>query len=100
MRFFSSNLGLVWFDLVVYQIPTFYYVGNWSKSLVWWWWWVVVGGGGGGGDGGGGGGGGGGRRAGISLTVLGEGCTVLVQPRWNHPRQVVGEHVFANMFSI
>ena len=37
--FFSSNLGLVWFDLVVYQVSTFYYVWNWSKSL---WWWVVV----------------------------------------------------------
>ena len=31
--FFSSNLGLVWFDLVVYQVSTFYYVWNWSKSL-------------------------------------------------------------------
>ena len=42
--FYSSNLGLLWFDLVVYQVSTFYYVWNWSKSLcagvvvvVWWW---------------------------------------------------------------
>ena len=32
---FISNLGLVWFDSLVYQISTFYYVCNWSKSLVW-----------------------------------------------------------------
>ena len=32
-------MGSVWFDLVVYQVSTFYYVWNWSKSLVWW---VVV----------------------------------------------------------
>ena len=31
------------FDLVVYQVANFYYIWNWSKSLVWW---VVVGGGG------------------------------------------------------
>ena len=37
--FSSSNLGSVWFDLVVYQVSTFYYVWNWSKSLLWW---VVV----------------------------------------------------------
>jgi len=36
---FSLNLCLVWFDLVVYQVSTFYYIRNWSKSLVWW---VVV----------------------------------------------------------
>ena len=24
------------FDLVVYQVSTFYYVWNWSKSLLWW----------------------------------------------------------------
>ena len=35
--FFSTNLGLVWFDLVVYQVSTFYYAMNWSKSLVWRW---------------------------------------------------------------
>ena len=35
-RFFSSNLGLVWFDLDVYQVSTFNYVCNWSKSLLWW----------------------------------------------------------------
>ena len=34
--FFSSNLGSLWFDLVVYQVSNFYYVWNWSKSLVWW----------------------------------------------------------------
>ena len=39
VEIFILNLGLVWFDLVVYQISTFYYVWNWSKSLVWWWWW-------------------------------------------------------------
>ena len=33
-----SHLALVWVDLVVYQVSTFYYVWNWSKSL----WWVVV----------------------------------------------------------
>ena len=33
------NLGLLWFDLVVYKVSAFYYVWNWSKSLVWW---VVV----------------------------------------------------------
>ena len=41
-RFFFLNLNSVWFDLVVYQVSTFYYVWNWSKSL-WWWvggWWV------------------------------------------------------------
>ena len=44
-RFFSSNLDSVWFDLVVYQVSTFYYVWTWSKSLLWWvgggwWWWM------------------------------------------------------------
>ena len=29
------NFGLVWFDLVVYQVSTFYYVWIWSKSLLW-----------------------------------------------------------------
>ena len=37
-------MGSVWFDLVVYQVSTFYYAWNWSKSLVWWWvgggWWL------------------------------------------------------------
>ena len=32
----SSNLGSVWIDLAVYQVSTFYYIWNWSKSLVWW----------------------------------------------------------------
>ena len=36
--FFKFGFGLVWFDLVVYQVSTFYYVWNGSKSLVWWWW--------------------------------------------------------------
>ena len=33
----SSNFGLVWFDLVVYQVSTFYYIWTLSKSFVWWW---------------------------------------------------------------
>ena len=32
-RFLSSNLGFLWFNYVVYQVSTFYYVWNWSKSL-------------------------------------------------------------------
>ena len=31
--FLSPNVDLVWFDLVVYQVSTFYYVWNWSKRL-------------------------------------------------------------------
>ena len=30
-------MGLVWFDLIVYKVSTFYYVWNWSKKLLWWW---------------------------------------------------------------
>ena len=38
--FFSSSLSSVWFDLFLYQVSTFYYVWNWSKSLLLWY--VVV----------------------------------------------------------
>ena len=33
---FFLELGLVWVDLVVYQVSTFYYVWNWSSSLLVW----------------------------------------------------------------
>ena len=29
-----AYLGLVWFDLVAFQVSTFYYVWNWSERLV------------------------------------------------------------------
>ena len=28
LEFSTSNLGLIWVDLVVYQVPNFYYVWN------------------------------------------------------------------------
>ena len=40
LRHFLKNIFSqvwVWFDLVIYQVSTFYYVWSWTKSLLWWW---------------------------------------------------------------